>query len=169
MHPSRRIVLPETTCFITSVTHQCRKWFSTPDLAQIVVDKWKAYSVAYEFKLDAYCVMPDHYHVVLSVGKNKTISQILHAVDSLTATLINEHLSNTTKAKVWQGRPWDEIIRDEEMYWQKITYVLLNPWRRGLVNEPLDSYLFSNIDEWREREGEEFLADLFAKHRRSSE
>ena len=164
-----RPILTESTYFITCVAHQRRKYFANPALARIVVAQWKHYAVEDEFQLDTYCVMPDHYHVVLNVGKKKTISQILHDVNSFTATLINEELRNKTKVKIWQGKPWDEIIRSEEMYWQKVAYVLLNPWREGLVKEPLDSYLFSNIDEWREREGEEFLADLFARHRRSSE
>ena len=167
--PRIRIILAESTYFITSVTHQRRKWFLNPDLAQIVVDQWKHYANAYEFALDAYCVMPDHCHLVLNVGTKKTISQILHAVDSYIATLINQPVGNRTKTKIWQGGSWDEIIRNEEMYWQKVAYTLLNPWRAGLVKEPLDSYPFSNIDEWRKRDGEEFLSDLFAKNRRSIE
>lgn len=163
-----RIILSESTYFITSVTHQRRKWFINNDLAQIVVDQWKHYSNAYEFILDAYCIMPDHYHVILNVGKKKTISQILHAVDSYTATRINQQVGNKTKVKIWQGGSWDEIIRTEKMYWQKIAYTLLNPWREGLIQEPLDSYPFSNIDEWRSEMGDEFLADLFAQYARSN-
>lgn len=164
-----RLIVSEATYFITSVTHQRRKWFVNPELAQIVVDQWKHYSVAYEFQLDTYCVMPDHYHIVLDVGKKKTISQILHAVDSYKATQINERVVNRTKVKIWQGGAWDEIVRDEEMYWQKVAYTLLNPWRAGLVKEPTDSYPFSDIDEWRKREGEEFLAEMFGKHSRFGE
>ena len=167
--PRIRIVLAESTYFITSVTHQRRKWFVNPALAQIVVDQWKHYATTYEFTLDTYCVMPDHYHVVLNVGKQKTISQILHAVDSYTATLINQYVGNKIKVKIWQGGSWDEIIRSDDMYWQKVAYTLLNPWRAGLVKEPLDAYPFSDIDDWRAREGNEFLSDLFGKYKRFAE
>ena len=37
------------------------------DFAQIVVDQWKHYEAVDEFHLDAYCVIPDHYHTVLKV------------------------------------------------------------------------------------------------------
>ncbi|MBI3913836.1 MAG: transposase [Chloroflexi bacterium] len=164
-----RPILPEATYFITCVSDERRKWFVNPRLAQIVVDQWKHYARAYEFTMDAYCVMLDHYHVVLNVGKKKTISQILHAVDSYTATLINETLGNKTKVKIWQGNPWDEMIRNEKMYWQKVAYTLLNPWREGLVKEPIDPYPFSDIDEWRVKMGEEELAELVGKYKRSSE
>jgi len=48
------------------------------------------------------------------------------------------------------------------MYWQKISYVLLNQWREGLVSDPMEPYPFSDLSEWLEREGEDFVKDLFA-------
>lgn len=169
MSRTHRPIIPNATYFITSATHQRRTWFAKPGFAQIVVDQWKHYETTYEFELHAYCVMPDHYHVVLNVGTKKTISQILHAVNSYVVTLISQQLDRKTKAKVWKGNPWDEVIRDEDMYWQKIAYTLLNPWREGLVSNPLEPYPFSNVAEWIGREGEEFLLDLFSRYKRWSE
>jgi REP element-mobilizing transposase RayT len=78
--------------------------------------EWVVRVLAYEFRLDAHCVMPDHYHVVLNVGHKKTISQILHAVESYVVTEIGKILGLVTKPKIWEGRPWDEVIRTKEMY-----------------------------------------------------
>ncbi|MDZ4159172.1 MAG: hypothetical protein U1B80_05205, partial [Anaerolineaceae bacterium] len=50
-------------------------------------------------------------------------------------------------------------------YWQTIAYTLLNPWHEGMVSNPLEPYPFSNLREWREMEGDEFLLDLFARIR----
>ncbi len=147
--------------FITSVTHRRKKWMAQPALAQIVVDQWRRYEKTYEFQLHAYVVMPDHYHVVLQVGKKKTISQILHAVNSYTATQINQILGNERKIKIWQGNAWDKVIRDPAMYWRTIAYTLLNPWRGGLVDRPLDPYPYSNVGWWLEQKGEAFMMDLF--------
>jgi putative transposase len=169
MSRTHRPIIPNATYFATSVTFQRKKLFAKPQFAQIIVDQWKHYEHTYEFHLDTYCIMPDHYHIVLNAGEKKTISQILHAVNSYTATLINRQLSHDTKSKIWEGNPWDEVIRDEEMYWQKIAYTLLNPWREGLVSDPLESYPFSDLAEWLEQEGGEFLIDLFSRYRRWSE
>jgi hypothetical protein len=103
---------------------------------------------------------------VLKVGKEKTVSQILHAINSYTVTLISQQLGHQLKVKVWQGKPWDEVIRDENMYWQKVAYTLFNPWREGLVRKPLEPYPFSDLVEWLDREGEEFLLDLFSRYKR---
>ena len=77
-----RPIIANATYFITSVTFRRERWFSQPQLAQVIVDQWKHYAQAYQFRLDAYSVMPDHYHVVLNVGEKKAISQILRAVHS---------------------------------------------------------------------------------------
>lgn len=162
----RRPLIAKATYFFTSVTYQRQKWFINPQFAQIVVDQWKYYEKSYGFHLDTYSVLPDHYHVVLEVSGEKTISQILHAVNSYTATLINQMLGHAVKIKIWQGQPWDEIIRDENMYWQKVTYTLFNAWREELVNDPLEPYPYSDLAQWLEREVPEFLLDLFSRHKR---
>jgi len=164
-----RPIISEGIYFITAVTYERHLLFARHDLAQIVIDQWKHYAGVYEFKLDAYSVLPDHCHVVLQVGHHKTISQILHAVHSYTSTLINQSLDNPIKERIWQGSAWDEVIRDEEMYWQKIAYTLLNPWRAGIVSDPMDTYAFSNITEWIQREGGDFVNELFSKYKRGHE
>ena len=165
----RRPVLSEATYFITCVTFQRRSYFSDPVFAQIVVDQWKHYATAYQFDLITYSIMPEHYHVVTNVGKSKTISQILHAVNSYSATLLNQRLGQAPKIKIWEGHAWDEVVRDEDRLWQKIAYTLFNPWRAGLVSEPLDPYPFSDLGEWLQREGREFVLDLLARHKRWQE
>ncbi|UCC76420.1 MAG: transposase [Anaerolineales bacterium] len=160
-----RAVIPNATYFITSVTHGRRRWFAKQEFAEIVVQQWKHYEKAYQFRLNTYSVLPDHYHVVLDVGTSKTIAQILHAVHSYTATLISKKLGRATKIHVWEGNAWDEVIRDEDMYWQKVAYTLLNAWREGLVSEPLEPYPFSDLSEWLGREGEQFLFDLFSRYK----
>jgi putative transposase len=161
-----RPIIPGATYFITATTHDRRDWFADPRLAQVVVDQWQHYAQAYEFDLVTYCVLPDHYHVVLNVGNKKTISQILHAVNSYTVTLMCQQLGLEVKPHVWEGRPWDEVIRNESMYWQKVAYTLFNPWRKGLVDEPFLAYPFSDLAEWPAQEGQEFMLDLFARHKR---
>ncbi len=169
MSRSPRPILPNASYFVTCVTHSRGRWFDKPEFAQIVVDQLKHYASAYHFLLAAYAVMPDHYHVVMNLTGEKTVSQILHAVNSYTVTLIARAAGSKMKPKVWQDHPWDEVIRDEDMYWQKIAYVLLNPWRASLVDDLLTVYPFSNLDEWLLREGKEFLLDLFSRYKRRSE
>ena len=166
MPRARRPILINADYFITCTTHLRKTWFSDAKLAQIVVDQWRHYAEVYEFVLHTYAVLPDHYHVVINVGEKKTVSEILHAVNSYIATSVNGVFGRKLKTKIWGRRPWDEVIRNEEMYWQKIAYTLFNPWRAGIVEEPISSFRFSDIDEWIRCEGEEFLWDLFSQYKR---
>jgi putative transposase len=161
-----RPIITDGVYFITCSTFHRKKFFSNPKYAQIVVDQWKHYELTYKFTLYAYCVMPDHYHVLVDVGLTRTISKILHAVNSYIVTLINRDVDKRMKIKIFQGRSWDEVIRNEAMFWQKVSYILLNPYREGLVSDPLDDYRFSNIGEWIKREDEQFVLDLFSQYKR---
>ena len=123
----------------------------------------------YQYELEAYVIQPDHYHLLLDVGTEKTISQIMHSINSYFATQVNNHRGNQIKKKIFEESPWTEIIRDETMYWQKVAYILLNPWREDLVEDPLDEYEFSDLGRWKEDKGEDFLRDLFARYGRDIE
>ncbi len=169
MSRTHRPIIPNATYLITSVTYQRQRWFARPQFAQIVVDQWKHYEKAYQFHVHTYSVLPNHYHVVLNVGEKKTISQILHAVNSYIVTLINQQLGRQTKVRLWERNPWDEVVRDEKTYWQKVAYVLFNAWREALVSDALEPYPFSDLGAWLEREGKEFVQDLFSRYRRWAE
>ena len=161
-----RPIITDGIYFITCTTFHRKDFFSNHKFAQIVVDQWRHYESTYEFTLFAFCVMPDHYHVLLDVGIIKTISEILNAVNSYIATLINSDIGNIVKIKIFQGRFWDEVIRSEEMFWQKLSYILFNPYREGLAMNPLDDFAYSDIQDWIIKEGEEFMVDLFARYKR---
>jgi putative transposase len=100
-----RPIIPGATYFITSVTFQRQPWFANSSLAQLVVDQLAYYQTEYGFVLHSYAILPDHYHAVITPGATKTISQILHAIHSYTATCINQHLGKTIKIKYGRGTP----------------------------------------------------------------
>jgi putative transposase len=155
--------------FLTAITYRRVPWFGRPLFANVLIEQWHYYASRFSFCLDAYCILPDHYHVVIQIDKNKTVSQILHAVHSYTATLINQSLGHSKKVKIWLGGAWDKEITNDKMYYQKVAYTLLNPWRAGLVCTTLDYYPYSNLSEWRDKYGDNFLLDLFSQFKRWGE
>ncbi|MBS3737290.1 transposase [Candidatus Bipolaricaulota bacterium] len=164
-----RINLEDQTYFVTGTTHRRRELFSDTELARIVVDQWQHYQKPHDFDLQAYAVMPDHYHVLLQINGDHNLSRILYAVHSYSSKLINERLDGEDREKIWQGDAFDEVIRSEDMYYQKLAYILFNPWRADLVENPYCKYEFCNLGEWKEEEGEEFLEDLYSKYGRWAE
>ena len=164
-----RLNLDNQTYFVTSVTYRRRDLFSDPEIAQVVLNQWQHYQEPYDFDLRVYVIMPDHYHVLIKIEGDKNLSQILYAVHSYSAKRINENIDRKDRQRVWQRDTFDEAIRSKNMYYQKIAYILFNPWRAGLVESPFGDYEFSNLDELVNKKGVEFVEDLFSKYRRWAE
>jgi len=170
MSKRKRIYRPGGTYFITSTTHERKTYFSDIELASLLVDQsFYHYEDKLGFQIVAFTVQTDHYHLLIATEKNENISKIIHRINSYSSTVLNKHLGNKEKEKIWQGNPWTELIRNEDMFWQKVAYILLNPWRAGLVENPLKEYHASNLNEWKEAKGSDFLRDLFSRFGKSFE
>jgi REP element-mobilizing transposase RayT len=80
--------------------------------------------------LFAWCVMPNHVHVVLHPFPGHELPRILHTWKSYTAKEINRILG--TKGEFWGVEYYDHLIRDERDFNAQIEYVLANPQKAGL-------------------------------------
>ena len=85
-----------------------------------------------KYDLLAYCLMPDHVHVVLR--PRMSLAAIVQTWKSVSARHINATLKRT--GRVWQGDYFDRLLRDEREFQETIDYVLTNPEKRGLIKWP---------------------------------
>jgi putative transposase len=90
----------------------------------------------YPFRLYAYCLMNNHFHLVLEPGDGQSIS---HIVQSLTVTHTwHYHKTTKTSGHVWQGRFKSPVIQGDEHLLTMMRYVETNPLRAGLVRDLAD-------------------------------
>jgi hypothetical protein len=82
------------------------------------------------YLLHAWCVMPNHVHVVVRPLAGYELPSITHTWKSFTATEANRKLGR--RGKFWQPESYDHLIRDEGDYQNQVEYVLNNPARAGL-------------------------------------
>ena len=83
-------------------------------------------------KLEAYSILPDHLHALISIGDND-ISDIVHRFKtSYSAQFYKKY---GTK-RVWQKRFWDHIIRDQEDWNCHLSYIHYNPAKHGYIKDP---------------------------------
>lgn len=113
-------------------------WLEQPEIAKIVSDAIHFLANKGRYKLDAFCVMPNHVHIVLRPNKAKSgryesLPKIMHGIKSFTASKSNELLGR--KGSFWQSESYDHAIRDEEERQRIINYVLHNPVKAGLVDD----------------------------------
>ncbi|MFH0988541.1 MAG: transposase [bacterium] len=117
--------------------------------AAIVVTEAICHRDGKEYDLLAYCIMPNHVHLVFElVGRlaeststkdgrdgvsTYIVTQILESLKKYTALRVNRVLHRS--GAFWQHESYDHVIRDEEELEKTIWYVLLNPVKAGLVKE----------------------------------
>jgi putative transposase len=86
------------------------------------------------YHLLAWCIMPNHVHVVFQAFEGYTLEVILHSWKSFTASGINHYLSR--KGTLWQREYYDHLIRDGNQLLRAISYTAENPAKCGLTNWP---------------------------------
>jgi len=82
------------------------------------------------YSLYAWCVMPNHVHVVVRPFQGEHLDQILHSWKSYTSHVASSIVGTT---KFWAREYFDRMIRDERHLVDAIEYVRGNPAKAGLT------------------------------------
>jgi REP element-mobilizing transposase RayT len=122
-------------CSVTIAVQHRQPVFARPDLAQAAVGVIETHAKLRAVPLWAYCVMPDHIHLVLEASER---CDIITFVAQLKSLIQREAWRLGVDGKFWQQRFWDHFLRQEESVETAVEYVLHNPVRAGLVEEPGD-------------------------------
>lgn len=84
--------------------------------------------------LIAVVVMPDHVHILFVPRGKYNLSRIMKGIKGVTARQIN--LKRGTSGSVWLDESFDRIIRDQKELDEKLNYMLYNPLKKNLVDDP---------------------------------
>ena len=71
--------------------------------------------------------MNDHVHVVLEPLPDHRMQQIIHSWKSFTT---NQFWKLGRVGAVWPREYFDRIVRDEDEFWEKVTYIMNNAPKR---------------------------------------
>ncbi len=94
------------------------------------------------WSLEAWFVMSNHYHFIARSPENAlSLKALIQGVHSINAKFINR-IDETPGRRVWYNY-WDACIMTEESYYARLNYVICNPVKHGLVQNPED-YPFSS-------------------------
>ncbi len=102
-----------------------------PAVAGIVADALRHFDDQ-RYRLFAWCIMPNHVHVVVRVLPDHTLAEVVHSWKSFTAKRSNELLSVT--GSFWRREYYDHLVRDESEFERAVRYVAENPEKAGLRN-----------------------------------
>ena len=104
-----------------------------PEIAKLVVCALRKFD-GVRYRMLAWCVMPNHVHVVFQLLNGHDLAKILHTWKSFTGLEINRWLGRS--GALWQKEYYDHLIRDREQLTRALRYVAENPERAGLRNWP---------------------------------
>ncbi len=97
----------------------------------------------YPFRLYAYCLMSNHFHLVLEPEAGQSVSRILQSLT--VAHTWHYHRRRGGSGHVWQGRFKSPVVAADEHLLTVMRYVESNPLRAGMVSDlaayPWSSYV----------------------------
>jgi putative transposase len=110
-------------------------WLREPDIARVVAEAMMVRD-GRVYELHAYCVMPNHVHVIFRVltkadGPEYSLQSIMHSLKRYTAQQVNLLLGR--EGQFWQHESYDHVVRDEAERVRIVSYVLSNPEKAGLI------------------------------------
>jgi putative transposase len=126
--------------YFVTVCCECRvPFFRPPDHCKIAIEALKRVSDSMHFLIHAYCIMPDHTHILAEgSAPDANLTRFVAQWKQSTGYLLRE----ITGTPIWQRRFYDHVLRkatdSEEVAW----YIWMNPVRKGMVAEP-KQYPFS--------------------------
>ena len=95
----------------------------------------REYSRHFGVAVQAYCLMPNHVHLILSPPKANSLGCLMQRLNSDYARTL--HLQLGRVGHLWQSRYYSTPM-DESHFWHAMVYVEQNPPRAKLVQRCLD-------------------------------
>ncbi len=105
-------------------------------------------------ELHAYCLMPNHVHLLLMPTVEGSLSRLMQWV--MTSHVRYYHRKNKTSGHIWQGRYKSFIVQKDSYYLSLLRYIEANALRAKLVNEA-EAWVYGSL--WERMSQERHLLD----------
>jgi putative transposase len=133
------ILQPARTFFATSRTAMSKRLFHVERNAELFIDVLRSLVVERRFKLHDFVIMPDHVHLLLTVGEEMTIEKAMQMIKGRFSFRLAKE--NGFKGEVWQ-RGFSEVqVMGKESVEKHREYIAQNPVKAGLAGQA-DEYPF---------------------------
>lgn len=95
----------------------------------------------YKINIHAYCLMRNHYHLIIET-ENANLSNVMHYLNTSYTVYFNIKRKRT--GHLFRGRYKAILVEADEYLHQLSRYIHLNPSRAGFVEDPID-YAYSSL------------------------
>lgn len=141
-----RVFAPGLLYHVMVRGNQRQKTFLDPTDYKAYLERLSRYRKRYGYTVHAYCLMPNHVHLLLE-SSQQPLSKFMQGLQQSYSQYFN--LSHRKVGHVFQGRYKAIVCEKDEYLLELVRYIHLNPVRSGLVQEP-GRYRYSGHREYAE-------------------
>ena len=145
----RRIKIKGGTYFFTLVTYHRKRLFLHKKANELFLEALDHVRKFHPFSLQAYCILPDHIHMLwempnndanysIRIGEIKKRFSKHYIAEFGNPNIKNKTQRNRGESGIWQRRFWEHYIRDEDELNRYVDYIHYNPVQHGLTNQVSD-------------------------------
>jgi putative transposase len=119
--------------------------FSREENYHFLVQHMQKYLRLYPISMIAYCLMPNHYHMLLFANHDGSPGLFIQRLFNSYSQAFN--MQERRSGTLFEGRSKSKLIFENDYLFQITRYIHLNPVHAGLVQKPED-WAFSNYREF---------------------
>jgi len=132
----KRALFEGATYHVTSRTNRKTDAFSGNGGQRILLQVIREAEEKYGFILHNFCIMPNHFHLLITPQGETNLSRIIQWIKTKSAKRWN--FTNNLTDHFWGERFYSRPIKNEEEYNIVFNYIDQNPVKAGLVSNPHD-------------------------------
>ena len=131
-----RVVASERTFFVTSSTWGKRSLLQSDRAARLLIDVLYHYRKEGKYLLHEFVIMPDHFHLLITVGAEMTVERALQFIKGGFAFRAGRELG--FHSPVWQKGFSEVRVTSADALPEICRYIQSNPVKRFLAQAPAD-------------------------------
>ena len=131
----RRYYFPGQVVFITQIVKDRNPVFSNPEMVNLFKEILKNVKKYHPYKMLAYVILPDHFHILIIPSDQSDFSKIMHSMKLNFTKTYKDRTNFIGSLNFWQKRFWDHVIRDETDLENHIHYIHHNPVKHGYARK----------------------------------
>ncbi len=136
------------------------KVFFNDENYRYLIRKLESSIEQFNIEVIAYCLMPNHYHLLVRQKSEIPVSKWLQRIFNGYSQAVNKQEKWT--GTLFEGRPKHILIDSDRYLLEIIAYIHYNPVAARLVDHP-DEWEFSNCLEWMGQRSTTLLSEDFIR------
>ncbi len=139
-----RLIIKNACYHIITRGNQKQRIFLDEQDCEVYLSKLKRYKLRYGFLLYAFCLMPNHVHLIGEPKETFNLSKFMHGLNRSYTAYFNEKYNKV--GHLWQGRFKSQVVAKDDYLVDCLNYIELNPVRANMVRAAQD-YTWSSYRE----------------------